>query len=143
MFNDFDQVASIGFIQRTRMLSEGAGEVVLLLESDGRNVEPVDVTYSLQNRSETADGSSIHSLNIDFYIPTLCILTSAGLDYLDFGGVGTLLFPPGTTVAAITVPIIDDESAESTEFFTVNLFPGQDVALTADQATVHIEDNDG
>ena len=73
----------------------------------------------------------------------LHFLHSVGLDYLNGRGVGTLLFPPGTTVAAITVPIIDDESAESTEFFTVSLFPGQDVALTADQATVYIEDNDG
>ena len=74
------------------------------------------------------------------------ILTSVGFDYLNGGGVGTLLFPPGTTVAditVITVPIIDDKSVELTEFFTVSLFPGQDVALTADQATVYIEDNDG
>ena len=51
-----NEVASIGFIQRTWMVSEGAGEVVLLLESDGRNVEPVEVTYSFQNGSETAEG---------------------------------------------------------------------------------------
>ena len=51
------------------MVSEGAGEVVLLLESDGRNVEPVEVTYSFQNGSETAEGSSIYSLIIDIYIP--------------------------------------------------------------------------
>ena len=40
----FNEVAIIGFIERTWMVSEGAGEVVLLLKSDGMNVEPVEVT---------------------------------------------------------------------------------------------------
>ena len=56
---------------------------------------------------------------------------------------GTLFFPAGATLAAIAVPIIDDESAEPTEFFSINLLPAADISLTIDVATVIIDDNDG
>ena len=56
---------------------------------------------------------------------------------------GMLLFPPGATLAAIVVPIINDESAEPTEFFNINLLPAADISLTTDLATVFIDDNDG
>ena len=55
----------------------------------------------------------------------------------------TLFFPPGATLAAIVVPIINDESAEQMEFFNINLLPAVDIFLTTDQATVFIDDNDG
>ena len=73
-----------------------------------------------------------------------CIPHSAGLDYISGVNLTTLVFPPGATLGAIVVPIIDDESAEPTEFFRINLLPVQDVILTdAAQATVFIEDDDG
>ena len=56
---------------------------------------------------------------------------------------GTLVFPPGATLGAIVIPIIDDEVAEPPEFFRVNLSPGEDVTLTTSLATVNINDNDG
>ena len=56
---------------------------------------------------------------------------------------GSLLFPPGATLAAISVPIIDDDLPERTESFTVSLLPAQDVVLTTDRATITINDNDG
>ena len=69
---------------------------------------------------------------------------SAGLDYISGVNLATLVFPPGATLGAIVVPIIDDESAEPTEFFRINLLPVQDVILTdTAQATVFIEDDDG
>ena len=66
------------------------------------------------------------------------------LDQVDFlVGRGTLFFSPQATLAAIVVPIINDESAEPTEFFNIKLLPAVDISLTADLATVFIDDNDG
>ena len=56
---------------------------------------------------------------------------------------GTLFFLPGATLAAIAVPIINDESAEPMEFFNINLLPAADISLTTGVATVFIDDNDG
>ena len=53
------------------------------------------------------------------------------------------MFPPGATLGAIVIPIIDDEVAEPPEFFRVDLSPGEDVTLTTSLATVNINDNDG
>ena len=51
MFGDIDTilstVARIGFVQGAWTVSEDAGEVILLVESDGSNVVPVNVSYSL------------------------------------------------------------------------------------------------
>ena len=69
----------------------------------------------------------------------------AGSDFI-IPSMGTLLFPPGATLAAITIPILDDELPETTESFLVSLsLPGPDgtVELTSDLATVTINDNDG
>ena len=56
--------------------------------------------------------------------------------------VGSLQYPPGSTTAAITVPIIDDGVAELTETFTVQLM-SNDAILMTDSITVTIIDNDG
>lgn len=59
---------------------------------------------------------------------------------------GTLRFPPGATLAAITIAILDDNLPETSESFFVSLLPlGPDgtVELTADLATITIMDNDG
>ena len=50
-------VASIGFVQQSWRVSEDNQEATLLIESDGRNVDPVALEYSFQNASETAEGS--------------------------------------------------------------------------------------
>ena len=63
---------------------------------------------------------------------------------MDFSGpVGMLAFPPGARLASIRVPIVDDDSPEETESFTVILQPGDDFSLSTQQATVTIQDNDG
>ena len=63
---------------------------------------------------------------------------------MDFTGpVGVLTFPPGARLASIRVPIVDDDSPEETESFTVDLQPGEDFSLSTQQATVTIQDNDG
>ena len=50
-------MARIGFVSgASRTVSEDAEEVILLIESDGSNVDPVNVSYSLSG-SGTAQGS--------------------------------------------------------------------------------------
>ena len=58
-------VARIGFVPgASRTVSEDTGEVILLIESDGSNVDPVNVSYSLSG-SGIARGSM--SLKTTFY----------------------------------------------------------------------------
>ena len=50
-------MARIGFVSgASRTVSEDTEEVILLIESDGSNVDPVNVSYSLSG-SGTAQGS--------------------------------------------------------------------------------------
>ena len=50
-------MARIGFVSgASRTVSENAEEVILLIESDGSNIDPVNVSYSLSG-SGTAQGS--------------------------------------------------------------------------------------
>ena len=49
-------VAHIGFVQEMWTVSEDFGDLVLLVESDGLNVEPETVVYSAQNRAGRAQG---------------------------------------------------------------------------------------
>ena len=71
---------------------------------------------------------------------------SAGEDYI--GGPYSVVFPPGVNVVSINVPIIDDEVAELTEEFFVDLeIPPAAAALrvvegSPDSATVNIMDDD-
>ena len=48
--------AAIGFMQQMLTVSEDSGEAVLLVESNGENVDPVTVVYSFQNGTGTAQG---------------------------------------------------------------------------------------
>lgn len=53
----------IGFMQEMWTVSEDSGDLVLLVESDGLNMEPETVNYSAQNRLGSAQGYSSYSLN--------------------------------------------------------------------------------
>ena len=48
--------ATIGFAQQSWTVSEDAGEAVLLVESDGLNVEPLSLMYTFMNGSGSAEG---------------------------------------------------------------------------------------
>ena len=125
-------------------VSEDVGELVLLVESDGSNVDAVTVAYFVQN--QTAQGCSSCSTNDGSIIfpPPFSPSPSLPIDGSDFIiGMGSLLFPPGATLAAISVTIINDDLPERTESFTVSLLPAQDIVLTTDRATITINDNDG
>ena len=64
-------VVSVGFVQRIWRVSEDSGEVILLVESDGRNVDPVSLVYSFQNGSRTAGGvlnQSVQTVSLQYLL---------------------------------------------------------------------------
>ena len=126
-------------MQKTLTVSEDIGELILLVESDGSNVDTVTVMYLVQNQTAQGCELCVYCANKGIFISL-----SLSLDGSDFlVGIGSLLFPPASTQAAITVPVIDDRLPERAEFFTVSLLPAQDVVFATDEATVTINDNDG
>ena len=133
-------MARIGFVSgASRTVSEDAEEVILLIESDGSNVDPVNVSYSLSG-SGTAQGSmslkifydgifislSPFSISVSLFLSHMS--PSLSLDGSDFllTGVGDLFFPPGAVINSLTVSILDDELSESLESFSIILSPGVD-----------------
>ncbi|QMS87192.1 DUF4347 domain-containing protein [Nostoc edaphicum CCNP1411] len=64
----------------------------------------------------------------------------AGVDYTPL--TGTLTFNPGVTTQTITIPILDDLVAESSERFFVNLTNPTNATISDSQAIGTISDND-
>ncbi len=64
----------------------------------------------------------------------------AGIDYTPV--TGSLTFNPGVTIQTITVPILNDFVAESSERFFVNLINPTNASIADNQATGTITDND-
>ena len=60
-------------------------------------------------------------------------------------GTGTLMFPPGSEYAPVSIPIINDPLVERDEFFIVGLRSLQNETATTENSTaqVIIIDNDG
>ena len=79
---------------------------------------PVSVTYA------SADGTA-----------------TAGSDYTAVSG--TLIFAPGETAKAITVPILDDGTAENPETFNVTLSAPTNAGLGTSTTTLTIADDEG
>ncbi len=99
---------------------ENAGSVNVIVRLARSNANTVTVNYG------TSDGSAV-----------------AGSDYR--ATAGTLTFGPNDTAKLITVPIIDDLVAESTEQFTLTISnpSGATIDGTKSTATIMIQDNDG
>ena len=68
---------------------------------------------------------------------------TAGTDFT-FASAQTLTFAPGSTMATLTLPILDDATAEPAEYFTVRLQNPTNATLTAGatEFLVFIKDND-
>jgi hypothetical protein len=97
--------------------NEGFTNAVFQVRLSDPSSEPVTVNYA------TADGSA-----------------RAGSDYLATNGV--LSFPPGTTNAAIVVPVFGDRTDESNETFFVFLSQPVNAVLGAASATAFIVNDD-
>ncbi|TMC92287.1 MAG: hypothetical protein E6J12_03270 [Chloroflexi bacterium] len=76
------------------------------------------VTYA------TSDGSATAANND--YVPTF----------------GTLVFSPGQTGKTVNVPVVGDTTAESDEFFTLNLGSPKNAVLLASSASAEIQNDD-
>jgi hypothetical protein len=68
---------------------------------------------------------------------------AAGSDFT-FASTQTVTFAPGSTTATLTLPILDDATAEAAEYFTVRLQNPTNATLTAgaSEFMVFIKDND-
>ena len=99
-------------------VSEGGGSAVLGVRLYGLSIGTATVRYA------TADGAA-----------------EAGLDYAATDG--TLAFGAGDTVKTIEVEILDDDEAEGTEAFTVELSNAQNATLLNAVGTATIVDDDG
>ena len=95
------------------------------LLGDGSRVGPVDAQAEVQ--FSTSNGTA-----------------SGGMDYVSQSG--TLTFPANETTAVITVAILDDDSPEGDEFFSVSLLPpvsSNSVLYPHSTVTIVIPVNDG
>ena len=68
-------MASVGFVQQTWRVSEDSQQATLLVESDGRNVDPVALEYLFQNTSDTAEGIVLAEVLSLLYNNTLTLKT--------------------------------------------------------------------
>ncbi|WP_201983476.1 choice-of-anchor I family protein [Hymenobacter rubidus] len=114
---------TIGFMGATtpRIVAENAGTVSL----------PLAIA------SPNATASTVQAIVAPLGTAT------AGSDFT-FATTQTLTFAPGSTTATLTLPILDDATAESTEYFTVRLQNPTNATLTAGatEFLVFIKDND-
>ena len=98
-------------------VDEGADNAVFVVELNAQSGRTVGVEYA------TSDGTAQH-----------------GQDY--GGEPSVLIFKPGTTTMTVSVPIIDDDTIESNEDFTITLSNPVHARLGDAQATALILDND-
>lgn len=98
-------------------VNESAGTAIFTVSMNGVSKSPVTVNYS------TANGTAL-----------------AGSDYA--ASSGTVTIPAGSTSATITVPLINDSTAENCEEFYVNLSDAVNVVITDTQGKATIKDDD-
>jgi hypothetical protein len=114
-------VPDLGFTGTTLSVAENAGSVVLPL--------------SIRNANATAS-------TVQVQVAPLGTAT-AGSDFT-FASTQTVTFAPGSTTATLTLPILDDATAEPAEYFSVRLLNSANATLTAGagELLVFIKDND-
>lgn len=95
-----------------------------------------------QSLTFTVSLSAVASSTVTVQYATANGTATAGSDYTATSG--TLTFAAGTTSQTITVPVLGDTTAESSETFTLALSnPGGAILGSAASATATIVDNDG
>ncbi|MBF9222707.1 choice-of-anchor I family protein [Hymenobacter ruricola] len=109
----------------------GAATPLIVTENAGTVALPL----SLRNANATA--STVQAIVAPLGTAT------AGADFT-FATTQTITFAPGSTTATLTLPIIDDATAEAAEYFTVRLQNPVNATLTAGatEFLVFIKDND-
>ena len=121
VITDEDDLPTLAFSPATASVTEGAGSVDVTVSRTGTTEVPLSVYWT------TADGTAAH--------PT---------DYQAQSGY--LEFDTTETTKTLTIPIIDDGAAESTETFRVRLDSGlvvdAKVGSTGGRATITLNDDD-
>ncbi|MCA9016848.1 MAG: hypothetical protein KDA77_16055, partial [Planctomycetaceae bacterium] len=107
-----------------------------------------DITVS----EDEVSGMALLSVSLDRQVDTTISVDYTTNDLTAFNVTdyttmsGTLTFLPGEQSATIMVPLVNDNSVEGDETFVINLTNlqanGANVAITGNQATVTIEDDD-
>ncbi|MBF9143708.1 choice-of-anchor I family protein [Hymenobacter properus] len=99
------------------------------------NAGTVAIPLSIRNAGTTAS-------TVEAVVAPLGTAT-AGSDFT-FASAQTITFAPGSTTATLTLPILDDATAEAAEYFTVRLQNPSNATLTAGatEFMVFIKDND-
>ncbi|XP_019856484.1 PREDICTED: uncharacterized protein LOC109585001 [Amphimedon queenslandica] len=117
-----NSLPQVSFTQELFIVTEGSNDAIIYLKRSASVEEEVSVRVSVTPQQlDTAEG---------------------GDDYLSKSAVVTFRY--GETLHNVTIAVIDDLYAESTEYFTVRLEAiGQDVfAFPITECTVGIQDND-
>ncbi|MBD2721534.1 choice-of-anchor I family protein [Hymenobacter armeniacus] len=109
----------------------GAATPLIVAEGAGT----VSIPLSLRNPNATA--STVQAVLAPLGTAT------AGADFT-FASPQTVTFAPGSTTATLTLPLLDDATAEATEYFTVRLQNPSNATLTAGatEFLVYLKDND-
>jgi hypothetical protein len=109
----------------SRTLSEAAGPVVLTVQLDAPDVNPVVVGYAISG--DAANGRDYR-------------LTMAGRPLP--GPTGSLTFRPGETQKLITVAPVNDLQREPAERLSMSILPIRNATVTVRNATVTFTDDD-
>ncbi|MDZ8078187.1 MAG: DUF4347 domain-containing protein [Nostoc sp. DcaGUA01] len=112
---DDDNIPAISILDKSG--TEASGNFVFTVKLSNLSSDVITVQYNTSN--DTA---------------------IAGVDYTS--ATGTLTFNPGVTTQTISVPILNDFVAESSERFFVNLTNPTNASIADNQATGTITDND-
>jgi hypothetical protein len=109
----------------------GSTAPIIVTESAGS----VAIPLSIRNANATA--STVQAIVAPLGTAT------AGSDFT-FATAQTVTFAPGSTTATLTLPVLDDATAEAAEYFTVRLQNPTNATLTAGatEFMVFIKDND-
>ncbi|BAY79401.1 Na-Ca exchanger/integrin-beta4 (plasmid) [Nostoc linckia NIES-25] len=112
---DDDNIPTISIADKSG--SENSGNFVFTVKLSNPSSDIITVDYNTSNNTAIA-----------------------GVDYTPV--IGTVTFNPGITTQTITVPILDNFVAESSESFFVNLTNPTNATISDNQANGNIADND-
>mgnify|MGYP001248153780 FL=1 len=109
------------------------GANISISDATTPNEEPVEQTVVVFL-------SSAQSFSVEVYYETFDGTATKNEDYLP--RLGKLTFKPGETVKAISIPILDDKTAEEKETIIIRLKNTSFGTLRNNQAHVYITDDD-
>jgi len=123
-----------------------ANAVISIVDNDSGGGTP---SLSIQNRTfnegaglvnVTINMSQVSSSNVTVQVNTLPVTAQGGQDFWGFNK--TVTIPAGSTSAQVSVQLLNDSVAESTETFRLRMYSPQGATINNAIGTVTIIDND-